>query len=92
MAQAERPQPSAVVALALISVYQRFLSPFLGGRCRFLPTCSDYAREAVLRHGALRGTWLAVTRLARCQPLCAAGYDPVPQQFSWRGSRPAGTS
>ena len=91
MAEAPPRAPATAGALALIRFYQRFLSPWLGGRCRFLPTCSEYAEAAVLRHGALRGSWLALTRLARCQPLCEAGYDPVPEQFSWRGSRPAGT-
>jgi len=62
----------------LIRGYQLLLSPVLPPACRYLPTCSDYAAEAVLRHGALRGSWLAVCRLARCHPWSGSGYDPVP--------------
>jgi putative membrane protein insertion efficiency factor len=82
----------AAALVALIRAYRRALSPWLGRRCRFLPTCSEYAEQAVLRHGAGRGAWLSLTRLLRCQPWCAHGYDPVPERFSWRGSRPAGPS
>lgn len=70
--------------LAAIRVYQYLWSPWVGGACRFWPTCSDYAREAIARHGALRGGWLAATRLARCQPRGGGGVDPVPEQFRWR--------
>ncbi|MEO8012470.1 MAG: membrane protein insertion efficiency factor YidD [Dokdonella sp.] len=56
----------------------------LGQRCRFHPSCSEYARIAVARFGALRGSWLAVARLLRCQPLCTGGHDPVPTEFRWR--------
>jgi uncharacterized protein len=63
---------------ALIRVYQWTLSPILGLRCRYLPSCSDYAREAVERHGAAFGAWLAVRRVCRCHPLGGSGYDPVP--------------
>ncbi|HPG95218.1 MAG TPA: membrane protein insertion efficiency factor YidD [Dokdonella sp.] len=56
----------------------------LGARCRFHPSCSDYARVAVARFGSARGSWLALNRLLRCQPLCKGGLDPVPAQFSWR--------
>ena len=67
------------VVLAGLSVYKAVVSPlFFTGACRFLPTCSDYAREAVIRHGVVRGGWLALRRLARCHPLCEAGHDPVP--------------
>jgi putative membrane protein insertion efficiency factor len=62
----------------LIRGYQLLLSPVLPPACRYLPTCSDYAAEAVQRHGALRGSWLAVCRLARCHPWGGSGYDPVP--------------
>ncbi|MGH7522740.1 MAG: membrane protein insertion efficiency factor YidD [Gemmatimonadales bacterium] len=66
-------------ALALlIRGYQRFISPLFPPSCRFTPSCSQYALEAVERHGALRGTWLAVRRVARCHPWNAGGYDPVP--------------
>jgi putative membrane protein insertion efficiency factor len=64
--------------MILIRVYQLTLSPMLGARCRFYPSCSCYAHEAIERHGALAGTWLAAKRLARCHPLSAGGYDPVP--------------
>ena len=62
----------------LIRAYQLTLSPLLGPRCRFYPSCSQYALEAVGQHGALRGSWLALRRLARCHPWHAGGYDPVP--------------
>ena len=64
--------------LALITLYQRCLSPFLPPSCRFQPSCSEYARDAVQQHGALKGTGLALSRLVRCHPLCRGGYDPVP--------------
>lgn len=62
----------------LVRFYQLTLSPWLGWRCRFQPTCSEYAREALDRHGAFRGGWLALRRLARCHPWGGSGYDPVP--------------
>jgi len=58
--------------------YKRWISPMLPNACRFVPTCSEYAIEAVEQHGALRGTWLAIARLLRCHPFAGAGYDPVP--------------
>ena len=66
------------LALALIAAYRRTLSPLLPPACRFYPTCSAYAAEAVRRYGAARGCYLAVKRLARCHPLCDGGIDPVP--------------
>ncbi len=62
----------------LIRFYRYFLSPLVPPRCRYLPTCSDYALEAIERHGALRGGWLALRRIARCHPWGGAGLDPVP--------------
>jgi uncharacterized protein len=62
----------------LIRAYQLAISPLLGARCRFYPSCSQYALEAVERHGSLRGGWLAIRRLARCHPFHPGGYDPLP--------------
>ena len=69
---------SARLALALIRLYQLALSPFLGGSCRFVPSCSEYGREAVSQHGAARGLLLTVRRVARCHPFAKAGLDLVP--------------
>ena len=62
----------------MIRAYQVLLSPFLGDSCRFTPSCSAYAMEAIEKHGALKGSWLALKRIGRCHPLCDGGYDPVP--------------
>ena len=61
-----------------IIAYRRFIGPLLAPRCRFEPSCSTYALEALRRHGALRGSWLAVARIGRCHPFNRGGYDPVP--------------
>jgi putative membrane protein insertion efficiency factor len=66
------------VLLALINAYRLLLSPFFGRQCRFHPTCSAYAREAIETHGALRGSWLAVRRILKCGPWHPGGVDPVP--------------
>jgi putative membrane protein insertion efficiency factor len=68
----------SLVLLVLIRAYQLLISPLLPPSCRYFPTCSDYARQAVTRHGPLAGGWLAVKRLARCHPWGGLGYDPVP--------------
>ena len=62
----------------LIRSYQVLISPYLGDHCRFTPSCSAYAMEAIKKHGALRGGWLAIRRIGRCHPFCDGGYDPVP--------------
>ena len=66
------------VFLFLIRLYQAALSPFMGHCCRFFPTCSEYALEAVRKHGAWKGDWLALKRVSRCHPLHRGGSDPVP--------------
>ena len=66
--------------IGLVKAYRLLLSPWLGSACRFEPTCSVYALQALERHGAARGAWLTVCRLGRCHPWCAGGHDPVPQE------------
>lgn len=61
-----------------VRFYQRAISPFTPPSCRFTPTCSSYALEALQRYGAARGSWMAIRRLLRCHPFCKGGYDPVP--------------
>lgn len=65
------------LVLDLLGVYKAVVSPFLPPACRFEPTCSDYASEAVAKYGALRGTWMGLKRILRCQPFCKGGHDPV---------------
>jgi len=64
--------------ILLIKIYQWVISPLLGPKCRFTPTCSHYATEALKKYGVFKGTWLAVKRIARCHPWGGKGYDPVP--------------
>lgn len=64
--------------MAVIRFYQRWISPYTPPSCRFLPTCSEYAAQAVIRYGLVRGGWLTVRRLARCHPFHPGGNDPVP--------------
>jgi len=87
-----RPSAAARVLMSLISGYRRFISPLLGPRCRFAPSCSAYALEAVREHGALRGTWLAVRRIGRCHPFNPGGFDPVPPALHGRRTSPEGVS
>lgn len=73
-----RPYEARWWALQLIRAYQKLLSPLLGKNCRYLPTCSRYGYEAIEQHGLIKGGWLAVRRVGRCNPLAGHGYDPVP--------------
>lgn len=76
---------SAVLNAMLMGIvrgYRFFLSPWLGSACRFTPTCSQYALQALERHGPAAGSYLAARRLLRCHPACAGGHDPVPEQVS----------
>ena len=66
-----------MIALAVLRFYKRWISPMLPTACRFHPTCSEYAMDAIETYGALRGSWLAVRRLARCHPFHQGGFDPV---------------
>mgnify|MGYP002023652872 CR=1 FL=1 len=66
--------------LLLISIYQKIVSPMIGPCCRFHPTCSEYAKEAIEVHGFIGGTWLAIGRVSRCHPLGGSGLDPVPSK------------
>ena len=85
--------PIKCLLMGLVQFYRWFLSPLKTalfgpvGRCRYTPSCSAYALEAIRRHGAFRGTWLAVCRLGRCHPWASHGHDPVPECQS-RGIRP----
>ena len=72
------PYFSVRVALAAIRGYQIIIRPLLTGSCRYLPTCSEYAAQAVVSHGALKGGWLGLKRVLRCHPFGGAGFDPVP--------------
>jgi putative membrane protein insertion efficiency factor len=76
------------VLLALIRAYQLTLSPIVGYHCRFTPSCSRYATEAIQVHGAARGSWLAVKRIGRCHPFCEGGLDPVPEPEPTDRGRP----
>ncbi len=76
--QTRRPGPVARVLLLPVNFYRRWISPVLPPSCRFEPSCSAYAVEALMTHGALRGSWLTVRRLLRCGPWHPGGYDPVP--------------
>ena len=81
--------PGGRVLLALIGFYRRVISPLLGPHCRFAPSCSAYAAEAIQTHGAVRGGWLAVKRVARCHPWSAGGVDHVPPLLESGRGRPS---
>jgi putative membrane protein insertion efficiency factor len=68
-----------LVMIALIKLYQTILSPFVGQHCRFYPSCSSYALEALEKHGTVRGLWLSIKRVSRCHPWHEGGVDPVPE-------------
>lgn len=96
-----RPSLPARILLVLIRAYQLTLSAWIGRQCRYLPTCSAYAVDAVRAHGAWAGSWMGLARLCRCHPLGASGYDPAPaikpaahpltpwRYGDWRGPRSA---
>jgi putative membrane protein insertion efficiency factor len=81
-----------LAGVALIRTYQLLLAPFAGGACRFEPSCSEYARQAVETHGLMRGLLLAVRRVGRCHPFARAGFDPVPPRPETLASQPSATS
>ena len=66
------------IFLSIIRFYQVFISPFLGANCRYTPTCSQYGKEAILKYGPFKGGWMALKRIARCNPWGGHGHDPVP--------------
>lgn len=70
-----------------VQAYRKAISPLLGENCRYYPSCSAYAEEALARHGALKGLYLATHRLLRCHPLCEGGLDPVPETFTFNPRR-----
>lgn len=95
-APANRQFPGRMISLLMtgmlrgaIRVYQLTLAYFFVGACRYEPSCSAYAAEAVARHGALRGSWLAAHRLCRCRPWGGAGFDPVPPKLSCQSAERA---
>lgn len=78
------------LAIGLIRFYQRGISPLFPPSCRFTPTCSGYALQAIERFGILRGSWLAMLRIGRCHPFCEGGHDPVPESLRPGTELPAG--
>lgn len=79
--------PLAHIAALPVRAYRLLVSPWLGANCRYQPTCSAYALEALEKHGAARGSWLAAKRIARCHPLGGSGYDPVPERDAVKPGR-----
>lgn len=77
--EAERIEKAVrFLAIFLITVYKKIISPAFAPSCRYVPTCSQYAKDAIVKHGFLKGSYLAIRRLLRCHPFHAGGYDPVP--------------
>jgi putative membrane protein insertion efficiency factor len=74
------PRVPRLLGIGVIRLYQVTLSPILGRQCRYLPTCSEYAEESVRHYGLWAGSWMALSRLQRCGPMGASGYDPVPEE------------
>lgn len=72
--------PAAYILLVLQKIYKITLSPLIGGQCRYLPTCSEYAADCVRLHGAWRGSWMGFARVCRCNPKGGSGYDPAPKE------------
>ena len=70
--------PLSLLLLGAIGAYRLAVAPLLGARCRFLPSCSEYGRDAIEHHGPLKGSWLTLRRICRCHPWGGHGYDPVP--------------
>jgi uncharacterized protein len=79
------------IALGILRVYRYAVSPLLGPRCRFMPSCSEYAMGALSTHGALRGSWLAARRVCKCHPWHPGGYDPVPSTVAREPAWPPST-
>jgi uncharacterized protein len=80
------------LVVGVLTMYRRLISPLYGDVCRYYPSCSAYTLGSVQRHGAAKGLWLGVRRIARCHPWAAGGVDPVPANFTWRGASPLSTS
>ena len=72
------------ILIFLLKGYKKIISPILPGACRFTPTCSEYAMEAIEKFGAIKGSLLSAYRVLRCNPFCRGGYDPVPERFTFK--------
>lgn len=75
------------IFIFIINLYQKYISPLLPRSCRFYPTCSAYGKEAIEKHGVLKGSWLAIKRIVRCNPFNDGGFDPVPPRKLTRGKK-----
>lgn len=80
-------RPLTALLLAPIRLYQKFISPLFGPRCRYYPSCSKYAQQAITTHGPVKGILLATGRILRCHPWTAGGIDPIPNKGSWRSPK-----